>query len=199
MNAPKWKNFTTWKEIKSYCENENFTVHGFTYNNTKMVISKNKNNFVLTIGNYDDYSIKTIINDLPLNIDNLIININKTTETKYLENIFTNLPFNLKKLSFDYKNSYLEEIDKDEASGKFNLLFGIKIPFGCKFMIRYENIDYNIEYINDKELEITGDAVIKRLKKVIKNDVFLNENSKLTFYKLKYRTYTNFSMETTQF
>ena len=56
-----------------------------------------------------------------------------------------------------------------ESNGKFNFLFGIKIPFNCRVKINYENVDYNVKY-NDcvDEIELGIKEKIKYIPLVIK-------------------------------
>jgi len=220
MNAPSWKECNSWEEIKFLCENSVFTVCGFVYDAIKMVISKHYHKITLNIGDYTNSSVSQIINNLPENIDALVINITPTSETKYLENTFTNLPFSLKKIKFVYKQSKLSEIKNTEDCGKFNTLFGVKIPFNCGFVVSYANVDYDVKYIDyENELELGANNQVFKIKYVkpkppVQNghfagggglmqlaaygamDGFLTGNPQLTFFKVNYRQHSNFSMET---
>ena len=87
----------------------------------------------------------------------------------YLENNFGNLPYSLKKIKFVYKETKLSEIKNLEQNGKFNVLFGIKIPFGCDVQINCENNDYNLIYNdldNTIELESKNIQIIQAIKYV---------------------------------
>jgi hypothetical protein len=158
MDLIKYTKNDSWGEIKFVCENCDFTNLHFVYNENNIILSKFNNEITLNIDKYTQNSIKSIINDLPNNIDNLLITISKTIQTIFLEKIFTNLPFNLKIIKFIYDQYKLAEVKTMESNGKFNVLFGIKISFNCKVMINYDNLDYDIKY-NDfaNELEFGTD------------------------------------------
>lgn len=217
MNAPNWKEYNSWEEIKFFCENCDFTVCGFVYAGIKMVITKNYGKITLNIGDYANSNISSIINNLPENIDNLVVNITTTTETKFLEKIFINLPFTLKKIKFIYKGSKVSEIKTMESNGKFNVLFGIKFPFNCDFIINYDNVDYQTKYINpENELELKKKKQIFKIKYAKpqpKNynpyylgggggliqlaaygaqNIYLTEKPQITFFKFTYTQQRNF-------
>jgi hypothetical protein len=155
--------------IKYFFENSNFPNYKFTYDRIDIEIKNNNSEISLLIDYYENGNIEILMNNLPQNISELIINISKDTNTKNLENIFRNLPYCLKKIKFIYKESKLSEIKNLEQSGKFNLLFGIKIPFGCDLQINYENNDYNLFYNNlDNTIELQNENIQQRenLKKI---------------------------------
>lgn len=154
MNIYALKKYDSWDDIKFVCENCDFTNLHFIYNENNIILSKFNNEITLNIDKYTQNSIKSIINDLPNNIDNLLITISKIIQTIFLEKIFTNLPFNLKIIKFIYDQYKLAEVETMKSNGKFNVLFGIKIPFNCKVIINYDNLDYDIKYNDfDNELE----------------------------------------------
>lgn len=165
MNAPNWKEYNSWEEIKFMCENCDFTICGCVYDDIKMVITKNYGKITLNIGDYTKSNINSIMYNLPENIDNLVVTIAIVAETTFLEKIFINLPFTLKKIKFIYKGSKISEIKTMESNGKFNLLFGIKFPFNCDFIVNYDNIDYQAKYIDpEKELVLNKKRNIFKIK-----------------------------------
>ena len=219
MNAPNWKEYNSWEEIKFLCENSNFTVRGVVYNEIKMVINKRHGRITLNIGDCRNNDISLVMNNLPENIDNLVIGITAITENKYLEKIFTNLPFTLKKIIFVYKQSKLSEMKTMQANGKFNVLFGIKIPFNCNFVVNYDGLDYNVSYNQSEDVvEIKSSSNIFKIKyrkpklptqngnggamggglmqlvAYDAQDVYLTGNPQITFFRSVYRGYSNFSM-----
>lgn len=131
-----------------------------------------KERITLSIYQFIDCSKQLIMNNLPSNISNLVIDIDKKTHTPDLEGLFTNLPFNLKKIKFKYKFS-LFDIDKDATHGIFNLVFGIKVPFGCKIIIVYGGKNYTVKYISNKQLQI--------VKKVKAETNFFYEIKKINY------------------
>lgn len=165
MNICTLKKYNTWDEIKIFCENCKFTNQYFVYNENKIVLSKNNNLVTLHIDKYTQESIESIINDLPTNIDNLLINITDTTQTFFLEKIFINLPITLKIIKFYYKQGKLSEMKTMESNGIFNVLFGIKIPFNCKILIEYDEIEYHVKYnIHDTELELVSNNELYKIQ-----------------------------------
>ena len=222
MNAPNWKECNSWEEIKFFCENCDFTVCGFVYDGIKMVITKNYGKITLNIGDYTNSSLSSIINNLPENIDDLVVSIATSAETKFLEKIFINLPFTLKKIKFIYKGSKISEIKSMESDGKFNVLFGIKFPFSCDFIVNYDNVDYEAKYIDpENELELKkkkqifkikytkpkpqnqngnanyfgGGGGLMQLAAYGAQDIYLTGNPQITFFKFTYRP-NNFSIVT---
>ena len=194
MNAPKWKEYGSWDEIKFLCENSDLTICGFVYNRIKMIISKHNEKITLNI-DYTDNTAELIINNLPENVDNLIMTIRGTVETHKLEKIFKNLPFNLKELKFIYKESKISEISVAQSNCKFNMLFNIKIPFNCDFIVNYDDADYEVKYIdyeNELELKSLEKTFIIKYQNI---GSYLTGNPQITFYKFKYQRHTNFSVE----
>jgi hypothetical protein len=177
MRTPSWKDYNSWIEIKSFCEANDFTVDDFTvydfsfydcaHDKIITKVYKHFNELTLQIYIRSGLDISSIMNNLPTNIDNLYINISQYTEIKYLENKFTNLPFSLKKIKFVYEYHKFPEIKTVESEGRFNLLFGIKIPFNCEIVVNYKNMDYIVKYIESgsgSELELRTDKQIFKIK-----------------------------------
>ena len=176
----------SWEEIKFLCVNSNLPFLQFTSEEISVCITK-LNKITLSIIYFTQGNIKLIMNDLPEDIDNLTINIQRATTITDLENIFTNLPFNLKKIKFIYKECKVCEIKNMNSDGKFNLLFRLKIPFNCQVGIIFENENYNVKYndnIDEIELEI---------KKKLKNNISLKIKyvPMKTFAPLKFLCSTN--------
>ena len=102
----------------------------------------------LTINIYNaDKFLKKQIDNLSIDVDNLVLNFEHfsfyNNNIDYLNNIFTNLPVNLKTIKFIYP------IDIGKISneyGYFNLLFNIKIPLNCDLFITINKTIYNISY-----------------------------------------------------
>ena len=194
MNVPNWKEYDTWNEIKFFCENNKFTVGGFVYCGIKMTMSKNHEQITFVINNIN-HDIISIINDLPTNITELLICVDSALANQYLEKNLTNLPFGLKKIIIFYKNSNLPNMRNDESQANFNILFGVKIPFDCNFIVRYGAVDYQVNYIDyDKEIELKGHGNIFRIKYINESNLLLTGNPQLTFFKIAYRPHTNFSI-----
>lgn len=161
----------SWKEMKFICENSDFPICEFVCYGINIRINHFNNKIIQEIDYNTNENIESIISDLPENINCLIINIAKTTETTKLEKIFTNLPLSLNKIKFVYKQSKLSEIKTMESNGKFNFLFGIKIPFNCRVKINYENVYYNVKYndcVDEIELDIKENIKIKYIPLIIK-------------------------------
>jgi len=112
------------------------------------------------------------IKDFFLNLPNCINSIYIECPTTYnifndyniLNNSFTNLPVNLKKIEIEYRSSpglQLEEyIRQLENSGMFNYLFGTKLPFGCEMILYVKNLQniiykLNVIYENNENDELT--------------------------------------------
>ena len=176
----------SWEEIKFLCVNSNLQLLQCTSEEISVCITK-FNKITLSIIYFTQGNIKLIMNDLPENIDNLTINIQRATIITDLENLFTNLPFNLKKIKFVYKECTVREIKDMESNGKFNLLFRSKIPFNCRVELIFENGNYNVKYndnIDEIELEI---------KKELINNIPLKIKyiSMITFVPLKFLCKTN--------
>lgn len=162
---------SSWNEMKYICENLELQYCEFICNEIDITIIHCNKKKILSIDYDTKENIESIISDLPNNINNLIINIAHTTETTKLEKIFTNLPFSLNKIKFVYKQSKLSEIKIMETRGKFNILFGIKIPFSCRVEINYDNVNYNVKYNSyhdEIELEMEQQLKIKYIPLIIK-------------------------------
>lgn len=142
----KYNKYNSWNEIKHYCENYDFSICHFVYDGTNITINKSDDEITLRIDYYTEQSIVSIVNNLPENITILTISISDTTKTKLLEKILTNLPFGLKLVKFDYMENKLFKVKNIESDGKFNVLFGIKIPFNCRVVVNYENTIYDVKY-----------------------------------------------------
>lgn len=101
----------------------------------------------LTIKIYEfDELLKKKINNLSMDVDNLVLNFKNfsfyNNNIDYLDNIFTNLPVNLKTIKFMYPS----DIEISNEYGFFNLLFNIKIPLNCNVFLTIDKTIYNISY-----------------------------------------------------
>lgn len=131
-----------------------------------------------------DNTVESIINNIPENVDNLIMTIRGTVETRKLEKIFKNLPFNLKQLKFIYKESKLSEISVAQSNCKFNMLFNIKIPFNCEFIVNYDDKDFEVKYI-DYENELELRSLEKTFVIKYQNEgLYLTGNPQITFFRV---------------
>lgn len=213
MNSSNWKKCNTWNEIKFSCENDNFIVSEFVYCKIKITIIKKHNQVSFVINNINNRVVQ-IINDLPENISSLVIYLDIMTDFTYLETHLTNLPFGLNELKFIYYNSQYNSVPNNinvqhhnilykknptmkdiEKEGKFNILFCVKIPFDCKFIVRYENIDYKVNSSNnDNELELRTDENIIKILYTKKEQIYLTADPTMTFFKIPYRQYTTWSV-----
>jgi hypothetical protein len=148
-----------WNKIKTYCETENFKKINITFDNfLKLTIKKNNN--IVSLYFYEiNKSILKIINELPNNIDIIVLNFcnnekkyspplsfcsgggfmqliayggNCTlNDYSYLIDEIKNLPVCLKTLHIIKKNDYYKQ--NDSFLDKF--LPSIKLPFGCELLL----------------------------------------------------------------
>lgn len=149
-----------WDEIIFICENNKVTRKKFLYFGMKITLTNINDVKTLIINEIQEDRVD-FFNNLPQNIDGIVIYIHETFNTRYLMNMFTNLPSNLKLIKFVYSNSKISELKNMELRGKFNILFNIKLPFNCNFIVNYENEDYKANYLeNNVSLELTLDSKI---------------------------------------
>lgn len=115
----------------------------FTYNNIKISLSKNNNGIELGLHTINSSGFD-ILNNLPnfiniLNIEYPLVSNN----IFYLDNVLSNLPPLLEKISIKIPPIYQYKKIKDyESNGYLNALFGIKIPYGCMVEVDLLDIKY---------------------------------------------------------
>jgi hypothetical protein len=108
--------------------------------------------------------IKPFMTNLPNCINSIYIDYSINGPDTLAE-CFTNLPFGLKKIEIKYANAANGLLHDDdliksvEREGKFNCLFGAKLPFGCQMIINIssngQEKKYNVIYENNEEDELT--------------------------------------------
>ncbi len=159
--------------LNDICDNQDFTEIQIKYGNTKIKLNKDKNNIALTVHIIDNIDTYNLMNNLPVNIDELIINLylinlDSITHYKndYLEKLFTNLPCSLKKIRFMYPLNYEQYLSKKYPY--FNILFNIKIPLNCVFCICFDNSCYVITDIDSLTLQLTKGDIIHTINYVVK-------------------------------
>jgi hypothetical protein len=144
-------------------------------------------------------TIKDFLNNLPSTINYIYIEHPMSTED-ILSEAFTNLPVNLKKIEIEIKNiipyifSNNETVKKMEEEGKFNFLFGAKLPFGCEMILHINHLNgliqtLNVEYENNKENELTLNEIDfseEKAKKIIIKQIIIKYVANLYMYKTNY-------------
>lgn len=146
----------------------------------EIFIYESNNQIELLIKKYSD-NIKLILNNLPVNINTLIIELDK-----YLyDGSFNNLPSSLQKITLRV-NDNVVNLKSKIKSGFFNFLFNIKIPHICAFYLSFDSNEYKLEYNEDKTkiiLEFSDDILTIEYN----SSVFITGNPTLTFYRIVYK------------
>ena len=161
----KFDDFTVIEEL---LENLNFlkmkTLNcQFTVKETQITIKIINEQIHLGIFALTSHNIKDFLKNLPQCINCIYIKY-PAFSNDILNDCFTNLPTNLKKIEIEYTSAHNLSIDesvkKIEEQGMFNCLFGAKLPFGCEIILHIkhlQNIIYtlNVIYENNEENELT--------------------------------------------
>lgn len=90
INKDIFVHYDSWNEIKIYCENFDNEIKNFKYKNMDFIILKNNNDMNFTIKNINKIEILKVLNDLPNNIDNLIINLDDNDDNNVKDNMVFN-------------------------------------------------------------------------------------------------------------
>ena len=120
-----------------------------------------------------------------------------------LDDLFTNLPVNLKKIKINYtvydNLSIYNSVLNLEEDGAFNCLFHAKLPFGCEIIIHILYCDtamymLNVIYENNKEKELTlseidiidSDRKAMNEKNIIKKNIIITYSTTNNIYSKNY-------------
>jgi len=140
-------------------ENENSAVEKFRCNGNLLVLKNTQNVLTITITISMSRELNKLVENLPANVDNLVLDFSKLNfrggNVDCLDNIFTNLPINLKMLKFIYPKRFSEKISNEY--GYFNLLFNVKTPLNCKFMLLIDEYTYDITYLKSNVLILNSE------------------------------------------
>jgi hypothetical protein len=128
--------------------------------------------YLIDLINYKSIEdIKLLVNNLPFYINHLYFGF--FHHGLNFDGVFENLPVTLKKLVINY-NSYsnFKNLEECENRRYFNILFGIKLPFGCEVFIQL-NIGckcekFKVIYQNNNLDELTLHNIKTNNKKIIK-------------------------------
>jgi hypothetical protein len=188
------KNNMDEKLEKGYDININFLYNDFIKFNLNI-----KSGLSTLIINYDYRNhlndVSTLfLNNLPY-VDILEFNSTTTIDLHYLENKLQNLPITISLIKFN-----LSKLNKHNIqSGNLNFLFNIKKPFGCKIILNITKDEFiddiNLYIINETDKDEIIELNSEKNKILINYIAITTTAPKITFYKIPYRQYTNFSME----
>lgn len=129
---------------------------------------------------------------LPNFINFIHLNHQVYTVNYMLDDLFTNLPVNLKKIEINYtvydNLSIYKSVFNLEKNGAFNYLFYAKLPFGCEIVIHilYNTVMYtlNVIYENNKEKQLTLSEIdiIDSERKVMNEKNIIKKNIIITYF-----------------
>jgi hypothetical protein len=160
------------------CDKRDFTKITLKYGGNKINLAKDNKNITLKIDIYNCTDIHKLMNNLPINIDELVIKLESSIffdKFDNLEKSFLNLPFTLNKIQFIYPSIYKQYLSKKYKC--FNIFFNIKIPLNCKIFVYFgdfdnyvENCCYNITIINTSMIELKNKNEIYTINYVLENE-----------------------------
>ena len=167
--------YDSYNDIKNKCENYDLSISDFIYEDNVYSL-KNINNMMTMTLEIENKNTISILNNLPSNLDNLIIYMcgrkEKNNFTRggggggmmqlvlfgggssfiedytYFGNTLQNLPNSLKNINFYYS----DHNDNYKIKDVFKFLFNIKIPFNCEINLHINNDEY--KFINSDNMHI---------------------------------------------
>lgn len=161
----KFDDFTVIKELLNnlnFCKMKTLNCQ-FKVKETQITIKIIDEQIHLGIFVLTSHNIKDFLKNLPQCINCIYIE-HPAYSNDILNECFTNLPTNLKKIEIKYTSAHNLSIDesvkKIEEKGMFNCLFGAKLPFGCEMILHIKHLQniiftLNVIYENNKEDELT--------------------------------------------
>lgn len=160
--------------LNEISNNQDFTNINLNYKGNKINLNKDNDNLILKINIYNKTDICKLMNNLPVNIDELVIKLDSSLFAGYLyflEKSFSNLPFSLNKIQFIYPYTYKQYLSK--KCTYYNILFDIKKPFNCKIFVYFgdlynyiKNCCYDIIIINNSTIELKNNDEIHTINYV---------------------------------
>ena len=135
-------------------------------NNLKISLLKNLGIIECILNDFNAINYQ-ILNNLPYYLSTLTM-IKPPIFDYNFYNSLKNLPITLTTINIRYNENY-KKIILYEAVGSFNILFELKIPFGCKVNLFFDEIvKYNVIYENNNNDELTIENNKTKKKHIIR-------------------------------